>query len=87
MTGEDRVERRLSDLEAMVFGIRGEGGLSRELGGLRRDFAVWRREDRERREKEANDKVLASRAIVLVLVTGLISLLAIIVALIGMVTQ
>jgi hypothetical protein len=74
----DRVEARLSELEAMVFGIRGEGGMAEQLSGLRDDFKEWRKEDRKRREA-------ASRAMVLAMGAALISLLAVIVTLMGMV--
>lgn len=85
MSPGERVEKRLADLEAMVFGIRGEGGLGDQLAALRQDFSAWRREDRTRRETETKEKALAQRAILLTLGTGLISLLAVIVVLIGMV--
>lgn len=78
MSPADQVEQRLRDLEAMVFGIRGEGGLGDQLSGLRADFKAWRREDRDRRE-------LAARAMVIALGSAVIGLLAVIVTLIGMV--
>ena len=78
MSGEERVDKRLADLEAMVFGIRGEGGLGDQLSGLRDDFKAWRKEDRDRRE-------LAARAMVIALGSAVIGLLAVIVTLIGMV--
>lgn len=78
MSGEERVDKRLADLEAMVFGIRGEGGLGDQLAGLRDDFKAWRKEDRDRRE-------LAARAMVIALGSAVIGLLAVIVTLIGMV--
>jgi hypothetical protein len=74
----DQVEARLRDLEAMVFGVRGEDGLADQLGGLRNDFKEWRREDRDRRE-------LAARAMVIALGSAVVGLLAVIVTLIGMV--
>lgn len=85
MSTEERIDKRLADLEAMVFGIRGEGGLVHELAGLRTDFKEWRREERGRREGESDKRVLAARAMVLAMGAGLISLLAVIVTLIGMV--
>lgn len=78
MSPAERVEQRLADLEAMVFGIRGEGGLSDQLSGLRTDFKAWRKEDRDRRE-------LATRAMVVALGSAVIGLLAVVVTLIGMV--
>lgn len=78
MSPADQVEKRLADLEAMVFGIRGEGGLAHELAGLRTDFKSWRKEDRDRRE-------LAARAMVIALGSAVVGLLAVIVTLIGMV--
>lgn len=78
MSPADRVEERLQDLEAMVFGIRGEGGLGDQLSGLRNDFKDWRKEDRDRRE-------LATRAMVISLGSAVVGLLAVVVTLIGMV--
>ena len=76
----DRVEERLRDLEAMVFGIRGEGGLGDQISGLRDDFKSWRKEDRDRRE-------LAARAMVIALGSAVVGMLAVIVTLIGMVVS
>ena len=78
MSPAERVEQRLADLEAMVFGIRGEGGLADQLSALRNDFKDWRKEDRDRRE-------LAARAMVIALGSAVVGLLAVIVTLIGMV--
>lgn len=78
MSPADQIEARLRDLEAMVFGIRGEGGLGDQLVGLRADFSEWRKEDRDRRE-------LAARAMVIALGSAVVGLLAVIVTLIGMV--
>lgn len=78
MSPADQVEQRLRDLEAMVFGIRGEGGLSDQFAGLRTDFKAWRKEDRDRRE-------LAARAMVVALGSAVVGLLAVIVTLIGLV--
>lgn len=78
MSPAERIDQRLADLEAMVFGIRGEGGLGDQLSGLREDFKAWRKEDRDRRE-------LAARAMVIALGSAVVGLLAVIVTLIGMV--
>lgn len=78
MSPADQIEARLRDLEAMVFGIRGEGGLSDQLSGLREDFKAWRREDRDRRE-------VAVRAMVVALGSAVVGLIAVVVTLIGMV--
>lgn len=78
MSPAERVEQRLTELEAMVFGVRGEGGLGDQLAGLRDDFKAWRKEDRDRRE-------LAARAMVIALGSAVVGLLAVIVTLIGMV--
>lgn len=80
MSPAERVEQRLADLEAMVFGIRGEGGLSDQLLGLRNDFKDWRKEDRDRRE-------VAVRAMVVALGSAVVGLLAVVVTLIGMVVM
>lgn len=78
MSPAERVEARLNELESMVFGIRGEGGLVDQLAGLREDFKAWRKEDRDRRE-------LATRAMVVALGSAVVGLLAVIVTLIGLV--
>jgi hypothetical protein len=80
MSPADQVEQRLRDLEAMVFGVRGEGGLGDQLSGLREDFKAWRKEDRDRRE-------LATRAMVVALGSAVVGLLAVIVTLIGLVVS
>ena len=78
MSPAERVEQRLADLEAMVFGIRGEGGLADQLAGLRNDFKEWRKEERGRRE-------VAVRAMLVALGSAVLGLLAVVVTLIGMV--
>lgn len=78
MSPADQIEARLRDLEAMVFGIRGENGLTDQLAALGSDFKAWRREDRDRRE-------LAARAMVIALGSAVVGLLAVIVTLIGLV--
>lgn len=80
MSPGDRIDQRLADLEAMVFGIRGEGGLADQLAGLRSDFKEWRKEDRDRRE-------VAVRAMVVALGSAVVGLLAVVVTLIGMVVM
>ena len=80
MSPAERVEQRLADLEAMVFGIRGEGGLGDQLAGLRDDFKAWRKEDRDRRET-------SNRAMVIALGSAVVSLLGVVVLLIGMVVS
>jgi hypothetical protein len=80
MSPAERVEQRLADLEAMVFGIRGEGGLVHELRGLREDFKEWRKEERGRRESNIRQTVVSLGA-------ACTALLAVIVTLIGLVVR
>lgn len=80
MSPGDRVEQRLSDIEAAVFGIRGEGGLVREIRGLRSDFKEWRKEERGRREANIRQTVISLGA-------ACTALLAVIVTLIGIVVK
>jgi hypothetical protein len=80
VTTAERVDKRLADLEATIFGVRGSGGLLDQLSGLRRDFRGWREEDAEKR-------VASQRAAVIALGSACCALLAVIATLIGVIVK
>jgi hypothetical protein len=80
VTTAEQIDKRLADLEATVFGVRGTGGLLDQLTGLRRDFRAWREEDSEKR-------VASQRAAVIALGSACCALLAVIATLIGVIVK
>lgn len=88
------MEKRLLEVEAVLFGVRGSTGLGGELAGLRKEFQLWREQETKRREREAIEqnkllreslkhKSAATRAIVVALGSALIAMLGVVVQLIG----
>lgn len=68
MTPAESVEERLRALEQVVWGIKGENGLTQQIRGLRHDIGDWRREDSQRRES-------TQRALVIALIAATIALI------------
>lgn len=78
MSPEDRIEKRLDDLEAVVYGIHGAYGLVGEIHGLRTDFRNWREEQSQRRDADRRIAILS-------LGSACVALIAVVATLIGVV--
>ena len=79
MSPAESVEERLRSMEQVIWGIKGENGLTQQLRGLREDINAWRREEVDRRES-------AQRAISIALVAATVSLIGVVATLIAVVS-
>lgn len=90
MSTEELIEqsiRRLDRLDQAVFGVFGEGGLYRELSGMRADFQKWREAEEKRREEEQNRRIADIRTNVQTFAASTLSLLAVVAAFLALVVK
>ena len=79
MSPAESVEERLRALEQVIWGIKGENGLTQQLRGLREDIGGWRKEEVNKRES-------AQRAIFIALIAATVSLIGVVATLIAVVS-
>ena len=79
MSPAESVEQRLRALEQVIWGIKGENGLTQQLRGMREDIGEWRKE-------EANKRESAQRAVFIALIAATVSLIGVVSTLIAVVS-